>query len=108
MPIGFDNNAQVYTATSSGDTIGTSNVYKSFAIQVVSTDAAATAWNVVLEGSLDSVNFTTILTHTQATGDKAILFSGATLFPVKYFRSRVNSITLGSATNIVVYIIGVQ
>lgn len=79
---------------------------KHFAIQVVGTGAVPTAWNVRLEGSLDNSNFTTILTHTEATGNGEILFSGANVYPVLYFRSRVVSLTLGLATNIVVSMVG--
>src|SRR3990167_4927755 len=97
-----------YTVAGNGAVIFTAHVASRFSIQVVGTAAAATAWNVRLEGGLDGVNFTTILTHTDITGDGVMLFSGATQYPARYIRSRCVSLTLGSATDIVVYICGVQ
>jgi hypothetical protein len=99
--------SDTYTTPANGATISVVNTSaKVFAIQVKATGAIATAWVVVLEGSLDNVNFTTILTHNTATGDGVILFSGASAFPCLYFRSRLVSDTLGLATNLVVIIMG--
>ena len=100
--------SDTYTSTGTGIIYGTTYVLKSFAIQVTGTGATATAWNVVIEGSLNGTNYTTILSHTEATGNGQILFSSANLYPCVYTRSRVVSLTLGPATNIVVYIAGVQ
>ena|ERR1700719_802221 len=100
--------SDTYTTAATGTTVNVSTTSaKTFSIHIKGTGAAATLWNVVLEGSLDNVNFTTVLTHTNTTGDGIVLYSGATLYPSLYFRSRCVSITLGSATNIVVTILGV-
>ena len=105
----FLNRSDTYTATGNGATLDVStNPPKSFAVQVKGTGAAATTWDVRLEGSLDNVNFTQILQHTNTTGDGAVLFSGATLSPSLYFRSRTAGLTLGAATNIVVTILGTE
>jgi len=100
--------ADTYTVAASGVTVTPAAPVKSFSILVKGTGAAATAWNVVLEGSLDNVTFTTILTHTQVTGDGVVLYSGASFTPSLYFRSRLTSITLAPATAIVVTILGMQ
>jgi hypothetical protein len=103
----FATRSDTYTTTSSGTTVDThTSPLTSFAIQVKGTGASATSWNVVLEGSLDNAEFTTILTHKTNTGDGACMWSGSVLSPVLYFRSRVTALTLGPATNIVVTILG--
>lgn len=80
---------------------------KSFALQVSGTGGTATLWTVLLEGSLDNLTFTTLLTSTQALANGTIIWSGTNLMPCLYFRSRVTSLTLGPATDIVVKILGV-
>ena len=96
-----------YTATGNGTTVNlTANPLQTFGVQVKGTGAAATTWDVRLEGSLDGTNFTQILQHTNTTGDGAIVFSGASYYPSLYFRSRCSGLVLGSATNIVVTILG--
>lgn len=98
----------IFTVPANGTVLDVSLVPCSrFALQVSGTGAAPTAWSVVLEASLDNVNFSTILTHASLDGDA----NGATKWQalpaaVKYFRSRDVSITLGPATNIVVNILG--
>jgi hypothetical protein len=98
--------SDTFTGVANGVTVASSEYVKSFSIQATGTGAIPTTWNIRLEGSTDNVNFTTMLTHTNVTGNGILLFSGATLFPVLYFRSRVNSLNLGAATNIVVKILG--
>lgn len=105
----FTARADTFTGTASGTTVNASTAPpKSFAIQVKGTGAAPTSWDVRLEGSLDNTNFTAVLTHTNTTGDGVVLYSGAALSPNMYYRSRVAAVTLGSASNIVVTILGVQ
>jgi hypothetical protein len=77
-----------------------------FAVQVKGTGAAATTWDVRLEGSLNGTNFSQILAHTNTTGDGAVLWSGATSSVSRYFRSRCAGLVLGTATNVVVSILG--
>ena len=77
-------------------------------LQVKGDPVAATLWEVVLEGSVDGINFSTILSHTSATGDGINLFSGTTLFLAKYYRVNVVTLTLGGASNIVASVVGKQ
>jgi len=99
--------SDTYTIAANGTTIDVSNSpTQSFTIQVKGTGAAATAWDVRLEGSLDGTNFSQIIQHTDAVGDGVLKSTGTTFSPVLYFRSRCASITLGSATDIVVTILG--
>jgi hypothetical protein len=73
----------------------------------VNTTGTVTSWTVVLECSLDNVNFTTALTHTNLTpGSNAINFGGTTAFPCLYFRSHATALTLGSGTNVIATILG--
>ena|SRR3990167_102119 len=103
----YANRSDTYTATGNGTIIDCSlKPMETFSVQVKGTDAAATVWDVRLEGSLDGTNFVQILQHTNVTGDGAIVYSGANLYPSLYFRSRCAGITLGGATNIVVTILG--
>ena len=99
--------SDTFTAAGNGTILGLDYACKYYSIQVTGTGATPTAWSVVLEGSLEGTNFTTILTHTDTTGNGKVLFSGTTVYPSLYFRSRVVSLTLGSATNIIVKILGV-
>ena len=104
----FTTRVDTFTAAAQvGVTVDTSvNLAELFGIQVKGTGAAPTTWNVVLEGSLDGTNFSTILTHTNVTGDGAVVWSGSLFSPSLFFRSRVSALNLGSATDIVVTIIG--
>lgn len=105
----FSTRSDTYTAAATGTAVDVSaTLCKSFSIQVKCTTAAADAWNIVLEVSLDATNYTTVLTHTEASGDKVILFTAASHYPALYFRSRCVSRTLGSATNLVTTIVGMN
>lgn len=96
-----------FTGVASGTTIDTSAIpCNRFAIQVKGTGAAPTAWEVVIEGSLNGSQFTIIATHKNTeTTDGAVRWQSAAT-PVKHFRSRCVGLTLGSATNIAVDILG--
>jgi hypothetical protein len=72
-------------------------------LQVKGTGGAASAWNVVLEVSLDGVNFAPLIAHD--LDDGSVIATGSP-FPVLYFRSRCVSVTLGGATNVVASIVG--
>lgn len=74
---------------------------KSFSLQATKT-GSITSWTILLEGSIDGVTFTTILTHTNvAPGDGAIIASGATITPVKYWRLRSSAFSIGTGTNVI-------
>lgn len=79
---------------------------RSHALQVKGAGAAPTAWDVVLEGSLDGTSWTTICEHSSANaqGDgtyvtnNGVNHQAAWPMPALYVRVRVVSVTLGSAT----------
>lgn len=98
--------SDTYTAVGSGTIINVStSPVKYYAIQVNQT-GAVTSWDVRLEGSLDGVNFTSILAHTNVIGDGQVVYIGALTASNLYFRSRCNAITLGAGTGITVVILG--
>lgn len=107
----FGTRSDTYTTAANGTTVDMSaRPVRRFALQVKGTGAAATAWNVVLEGSLNNSQFTAILEHSNA-GEFRNAADGETVYidsgvPWLYFRSRLVSITLGSATNVVATIVG--
>lgn len=99
--------SDTYTSIGTGIAIDFSSFGAiSYFINVKGSGSPAISWNVVLEGSADNINFTPFLTHTNTIGDNIALVSGANLYPALYIRSRVVSLSLGSATNIVVTILG--
>jgi hypothetical protein len=104
----FNAGLDTYTAIGNGVTQAALSGVKSYSIQVKGTGGTPTAWNVVLEGGLNGIDFTTILTHNTASGNARTVASTATLFPSLFFRSRVQALTLGPATNIVVQILGMD
>lgn len=98
-----------YAAAGTGTTVNvSSSPLRTFSVQVTGTGASATSWDVLLEGSLNGVNFTTLMEHTEALGNGVALFSGTNLQPVLYYRSRVVAVTLGAASAIAVTALGVQ
>ncbi len=99
-----------FTIAANGVTVNASAyIAKSFSLQVTGTTDVATAWVVVLEGSYDNVTFSTILTHNSGDEtDGQTIFTGASFYPCKYFRSRLVSVTLTPATALVVNIIGMN
>ena len=107
----YSTRSDTYTTTANGTTVDVSTKpCTKFSLQVKGTGAAATAWNIILEGSLDNTNFTQILQHSSANPYGADT-DGATVWtttgPFLYFRSRsAATLTLGSATNVVATIVG--
>lgn len=101
--------SDTFTVTGNGVTVNVSTApVKYFSIQVTGTGAGATSWTVVLEASLDGVNFTTIMTHSNTTDSNGSTAWTPQPVPASYFRSRVSALSLGSATNIVVQIVGMN
>lgn len=110
QPISFPyaTRSDTFTAAGNGTTVNVATTPLSqFAVQLTGTGAAATLWTAVLEGSLDGVTFSTILTHNTAIGNGVVLWLSASVAPCLYFRSRLVSVTLGSATNVVATILGI-
>lgn len=104
----FDSTADIYTDSGLGGGIDiTSGPEHIFAIQVTGVDDVADAWDVRLEGSLDGVNFTELIKHTESDGNGVTKFLAAGFVPIVfYFRSRCDSVTLGGASAIQARILG--
>jgi hypothetical protein len=83
---------------------------KFYSLQVKGVGAAASAWNVSIDGSLDGVNFYTILSHinTGAADGQVITSSASAAMPMLYIRAKLNSVTLGSATGLTVKMLATQ
>lgn len=79
----------------------------SFSVQVIGTGAVATSWDVELHGSLDGLKFESVLHHRTEDGDGAIVTTNGVHKPMSFFKVVVNQLTLGSATNIKVVVVGV-
>lgn len=77
--------------------------YKYYAIQVTGSGAPATAWSVNLELSLDSVGWTSVITHATGDGDGKTKWMPTTLpmAPAFFLRSNCTALTLGGASNII-------
>ena len=99
--------SDTYTTTGNGTAVNVSTLGMSnFGLQVVET-ATVTSWTVVLQASLDGVNYATVLTHTKADYlSGGVIWSGANLYPALYFRSACTAITLDGGTNVIATIIG--
>lgn len=103
----FTSRQDTFVAAASGATVDTSLVpCNRFSLQVKGTGAAPTSWEVVLEGSLNGLQFTTIATHKSGVDADGAVRWQAQATPAKHFRSRVVAVVLGPATNIVVDILG--
>lgn len=109
--LGFNTQMDTYTATGTGAVLAlTSKPLKSFALSVKGTGAAPTSFTVLLQGSLDGLNWTTLLTASNiAPGDGGTVWQavGAST-PVTYIRTNTTGLTLGGASNIVVRALGLQ
>lgn len=68
-----------------------------YGLQVTGQAVPATAWDVRLEGSVDQLSWTEILSHVTSDGDGEIKFSGGNRYPVEWVRINVNALTLGPA-----------
>jgi len=105
---GFVTRSDTFTSSGAGVAAMIPNTpAKSYGVQVTGTLTAANNWDVSLQGSLDGVSFSEILNHKKSIGNGEILWSGSALSPALQFRSFVNALNLGDATNVVVTIIGV-
>lgn len=78
--------------------------FATYAIQVKGVGAAATSWTAALEGSLDSTNWTTLITHNATDGSTSWETTGK---PCLSVRLNVSALSLGSATSIAVTVVAV-
>ncbi len=102
----FSTRSDTFTTATNGVTVDISaKPMSKFSVQVVAT-GAVTSWNVVLEGSLNNSNFTTLATVDSVADGTGTVKFGATSTPCLYFRSRCTAIVVGSGTNVVTTILG--
>lgn len=110
----MDGDTRTFTATTTGvakTAAGAASIassaapFATYAMSVKGTGGAASSWSVTLDGSLDGVNYTTILTHSATDGSTVWETTGKA---ANFVRVNVGSLTLGgSATAIVVVIVAV-
>lgn len=104
----FIKQIDTYTTTSAGTIVDVSTtLFNQFTLVVVKTGPVV-SWNVVVEGSLDGVKFTTVIGHTDIIGDGLAMFSGMVAAPCLYFRTRCSSIVLGLGTSITATVVGTR
>jgi hypothetical protein len=70
-----------------------------YSVQLKGVGAAPTSWTLLVEGSNDNANWTTLATHN--TGDGSTVF--AVDKPVLYARVNLSALSLGSATSVDIY-----
>lgn len=108
ITLNFQTGSDVFTTTGNGSTINaSSNPLKSYSLQVV-ISGTVTVWDVRLEGSLDNVNFTQILQHTNVTGDGITVFSGSPLSPCTYIRTRCTGFTGLGGSSLTALVLGIE
>lgn len=81
-----------------------SSPFATYAVQVKGVAVAASAWTVLLEGSIDGANWTTIATHNATDGSIVWETTGK---PTFFVRVNVSALTLGSAASINVTVLAV-
>lgn len=97
-----------FTATGASSTIiSPTYATKFFGIMVVPT-GGVTSWTVVIEGGLDGVSFTTLVSHTNVTPGSAKLIWLSNASPVLKYRANCTALVLGGGTNVISTIISVQ
>ena len=102
-------NASGATTTAFSTVTARGHAFKYYSVQVSGKGAAASAWDVRLEGSLDGANYTLIMTHQTADADGTVKVSTSpVIFPALSFRARINSVTLGSATGLNITAVGID
>lgn len=72
-----------------------------FAVQVSIPSGAITSWSVTLEGSIDGVNWTVLITHAATIGSTQWVVDK----PVSFVRVNVGALTLNTAPSITVGLI---
>lgn len=67
------------------------------ALSVTGVGGKLTSWTVTLDGSLDGVHWTTLLTHNSTEGSTVFESEGGSR-PVRYLRVNVTALSLGDAS----------
>jgi len=97
-----------FTVAGAGQTVDTSlRPLSVFSLTVDQIGGVPVSWNIVLEGSLDGISWTTILTHTQLVGTGLTMYSGSNRNPCLFFRSRCAAVALGTASALKTTILGI-
>lgn len=78
----------------------------SFAFQVAGVAGTLLVWDAVMEGSLDGVTYTSLITHTISDGEGKTKWTADK--PVTFLRSRMIMLTLGDGTGAHMNLIGKQ
>lgn len=77
-----------------------------FSLQVIP-NGSIDAWNVYLEGSLDGINFTKIISHNNLSpGANHVQYHGQSYTPCTYLRLNCTKLELGTGNNITVFVLG--
>lgn len=76
------------------------DMYREFGIEVAIPSGAITSWSVNLEGSLDGINWTVLVTHAANIGSTL----WAADKPVNFIRANVTALSLNTAPSITVII----
>lgn len=87
------------TAVGAGGSYDLSGCYSKFTLQTVVSGAPTTV-SVVLEGSLDGTNWTTLATSSSTTGDQQSVADK----PQAYVRARVATLTGGTSPAVSAFI----
>lgn len=90
-------------ATGVQDKIAIPDSARSFAVEVAIPSGAITSWTVNLEGSLDGVNWTQLISHTATIGST----QWAVDKPVVFVRVNVATLVLNTAPSITVVVLAV-
>lgn len=104
----FKKQIDTYSAPGTGVIVDTSTTPLHNFTFLVTTTGVVSAWIVVLEGSIDGINFSTIATHTNLIGANVAVFPGVNVTPCLYFRTRCTSIGLGLGTSIKATVLGAR
>src|SRR5262249_49281544 len=78
--------------------------FATYGVQVKGVGAVPTSWTVTLDGSLDGVNWTTLITHNASDGSTQWEVTGK---PCLAYRVNVSAVTLGSASALAIAAVGV-
>lgn len=78
--------------------------FATYAISVKGTDGTLTSWTALLEGSIDGVNWTTLITHNATAGSTSWETTGK---PCLQVRVNVTALVLNTATSATVTIVAV-
>ncbi len=105
VPLGISGEER-FTTTGAGKVYPSSMAVRSYSIAVCGEGGSLNSWSVTLQGSLDGVHFTTILTHDNGTTECTGLSTGASFYPYSFVRANCGSLDLGAAADALVNIIG--